>query len=170
MSWRQDSSAGAYVWDTAPLSDQEILCRDEEIRWLARHEQKQGKWKLINGRLAERGDLVASRGNYGAPGAYALAQAGTAVAMVGTTNIAWWNPTSYSPIPANSVGPMEAVESATATTFEDSSSINLLEEIRSKHKQWRSWVWVRTFSTQSCDAVADTGLVFIAPTPCIPKV
>jgi hypothetical protein len=52
-----DSTAGAYIWDTQPMSDEELLCRDEEIRWLMAHE-RQG-WGLINGRLKTDGTLTA---------------------------------------------------------------------------------------------------------------
>ena len=54
MSWRADSTLGAYVWDTQPMSDAELACRDEEIRWLMAHERQQ--WGLINGRLKEKCD------------------------------------------------------------------------------------------------------------------
>lgn len=57
MSWRRDSSAGATIWDTEPLSDVDIECRDEEIRWLMGQERQQ--WSLINGRIAGSGDPVA---------------------------------------------------------------------------------------------------------------
>lgn len=57
MSWRMDSTAGAHVWDTAPMSDEDLACRDEEIAWLMAHERQQ--WGLINGRLKAKGDPVA---------------------------------------------------------------------------------------------------------------
>jgi hypothetical protein len=57
MSWRQDSTAGAYIWDTQPMSDSDLLCRDEEIRWLMAHERQ--RWGLINGRLKKKADPTA---------------------------------------------------------------------------------------------------------------
>jgi hypothetical protein len=62
MSWRMDSSAGAAVWDTAPLSESDLACRDEEIRWLMGQERQ--SWNLINGRIAEKGDPMANVGMY----------------------------------------------------------------------------------------------------------
>jgi len=54
MSWRMDSTAGASIWDTQPLTTDELALRDEEIRWLIDHERQQ--WGLINGRLAGQKD------------------------------------------------------------------------------------------------------------------
>lgn len=54
MSWRKDSSMGGAVWDTEPLSTHDVLCRDEEIKWLVDHERQH--WGLINGRLVTKGD------------------------------------------------------------------------------------------------------------------
>lgn len=101
MAWRMDSTAGAHIWDTEPMSAPDLACRDEELRWLMRQEGR--RWSLINGRIAGSGDpTMMARGNYGAPAAYALDQANTGIA-VGTSNVALWTPASYSPIPANSV-------------------------------------------------------------------
>jgi hypothetical protein len=100
VSWRVDSTAGARIWDTQPLSDEGILERDEEIRWLKRHERKD--WKLVNGRLANSGDPIALEGTYGGVLAYPPAQNLTAVTG-GTSNVAWWSAALYSPLPANSV-------------------------------------------------------------------
>jgi hypothetical protein len=57
MSWRMDSTAGAAVWDTQPMTSDELACRDEEIRWLMAHERQ--RWGLINGRLADKAEPVA---------------------------------------------------------------------------------------------------------------
>jgi hypothetical protein len=100
MSWRLDSTAGAHVWDTQPLSDEEILGRDEELAWLRRHERQ--NWKLVNGRIAGQGDPTALEGTYGGVLAYPPAQ-NLAAVTGGTTNVAWWSAALYSPIPANSV-------------------------------------------------------------------
>jgi hypothetical protein len=54
MSWRPDSTSGAAVWDTEPMSPEDLACRDEEIRWLMAHERQ--SWGLINGRLKEKCD------------------------------------------------------------------------------------------------------------------
>lgn len=101
MGWRtNDSAVGCRTWDTEPMARDDILCRNEELEWIKRHQRK--GWKLINGRIAQSGDPVAVQGSYGGVLAYPPAQALTAVTG-GTTNVAWWTPTTYSPIPANSV-------------------------------------------------------------------
>jgi hypothetical protein len=100
MPWRIDSTAGAHVWDTQPMSDADLACRDEELKWLMVHEAR--RWKVVNGRIAQKGDPVMNRGNFSGPSAYANAQALAAVTG-GAANVRWWDPAIYSPIPVNSV-------------------------------------------------------------------
>jgi hypothetical protein len=93
VGWRQDSSAGAAVWDTEPLSPEDIRGRDEEIRWLIAHERQ--SWGLINGRIAGKGDPVA----YGTfAGLAAIPPAGT-LANVPSLNgeASLWNVALFSP-------------------------------------------------------------------------
>jgi hypothetical protein len=82
------------------MSADQLACRDEELAWLMRHERM--RWKVINGQLASRGEPVASSGQFAGPGAFSNAQALSAVTG-GTSNVAWWSPSVYTPIPANSV-------------------------------------------------------------------
>jgi hypothetical protein len=86
--------------DARELLPHELACRDEELTWLMRHHGSY--WKLINGQIAGKGVPTNTTGTYAGPGAFANAQAGAAVTG-GTTNVAWWSPATYSPIPANSV-------------------------------------------------------------------
>jgi hypothetical protein len=124
-----DSTAGAHVWDTQPMTGDELAVRDEELAWLMRHERR--NWRLINGRIAGKGDPVAAEGTYGALLAYPPAQSGTAVTG-GTANVAWWSAAVYSPIPANSVLAPQAyrviatgtvTSSATAQTLTPSANV-----------------------------------------------
>lgn len=93
MGWRRDSSAGAAVWDTEPLSSEEVLGRDEEIRWLMAHERQ--RWGLINGRLAEKADPTA----YGTfAGLSALPPAGTLANVASLSGEAsLWNVALFTP-------------------------------------------------------------------------
>lgn len=96
-----DSTAGAHVWDTEPLSEQGIACRDEEIRWLVAHERQQ--WGLINGRLKEQADPEAY-------GTYAGLAAIPPAASFNTTSLngeaALWTTSLFTPWLANTlVGP-----------------------------------------------------------------
>jgi hypothetical protein len=105
MPWRMDSTVGAHVWDTEPMTRDELAQRDEEIVWLKNHERR--NWKLINGRIAGSGDPTMLEGTYGGLVAYPPAQDLTAVTG-GTANVAWWTPALYTPLPANSVLSPEA--------------------------------------------------------------
>jgi hypothetical protein len=105
MSWRFDSTAGANIWETQPLSDDELKLRDEEIVWLK--QQGRRDWKVINGRLQRSGEPTMLEGTYGGLVAYPPAQDLTAVTG-GTANVAWWTPALYTPLPANSVLSPEA--------------------------------------------------------------
>lgn len=130
MGWRMDSSAGAALWDTEPLTNSDLACRDEELSWLMRQERR--NWKLINGRIAASGDPTASRGNYAANGAYALDQQNTGIALTGTTTAALWTPASYTPIPANSVQAPESFRvyaSGIVTTSTTSLTTTILPSI-----------------------------------------
>jgi hypothetical protein len=102
MSWRNDSTAGGFIWDTQPLTDAELQCRDEEIQWLIKHEKR--NWKLLNGRIIGSGAPTAmAEGTYGALGAYPLPGA-IAMAALTTTESAFIpaaNIATYTPIPAN---------------------------------------------------------------------
>jgi hypothetical protein len=100
LPWRMDSTAGAAIYDTQPMSDTDLALRDEELRWIRRHERRD--WKLINGRIANSGDPTALEGTYGGVLAYPPAQNLTAVTG-GTANVAWWSAALYTPLPANSV-------------------------------------------------------------------
>lgn len=93
MSWRRDSSAGACIWDTEPMSGEDVLSRDEEIHWLMAHERP--GWSLVNGRLVGSGDPTAY-GTYA--GLAALPPAGT-LANVPSLNGegSLWNVDLYSP-------------------------------------------------------------------------
>lgn len=102
MSWRMDSTAGAAIWDTQPLTSDDLALRDEEIEWLA--QQGRHQWKIINGRLAASGHPTANVGSYTSAGAYppTAAQTSTAVTTA-TPGTAIWTSTIYSPILANAV-------------------------------------------------------------------
>ena len=103
MGWRQDSSAGAYIFDTEVPVGQELLARDEELAWLIRRGRQD--WKLINGRIARKGDPVALQGLYGGLTALPPGAAAPTVAVTATTTpgVALWTTTLYTPIPANAV-------------------------------------------------------------------
>lgn len=99
MSWRQDSSAGATIWDTEPLSGEEVACRDEEIRWLMAHERQ--RWGLINGRLAEGGDPTAY-GTFAGLGAIPPAATLANVASL-SGEASLWNVALFTPWLANTL-------------------------------------------------------------------
>jgi hypothetical protein len=99
MGWRRDSSAGAAIWDTEPLTVEEVSCRDEEIRWMMAHERQ--RWGLINGRLAEKGDPTA----YGTfAGLGAMSPAGTLANVASLSGEAsLWNVSLFTPWLANAL-------------------------------------------------------------------
>jgi hypothetical protein len=129
-AWRRlDSAIGSYIWDTEPLGPDRTQDRDERLAWNLRRRRR--GWAVLNGHLTQPrsgvSDLIAElaareranwpgvlaglraagaptamRGNFSGPTAYTPAQALAAVTG-GTTNVAWWSPSTYSPIPANSV-------------------------------------------------------------------
>jgi len=84
------------------MSDEDLLCRDEEIRWLMAHE-RQG-WGLINGRLKEKCDPVM----YGTYAGIAANSPSNTLANVASLNgeASLWSTSLYTPWIANSlVGP-----------------------------------------------------------------
>ena len=83
MSWRMDSTAGAAIWDTQPLTSDDLALRDEEIEWLA--QQGRHQWKIINGRLAASGHPTANVGSYTSAGAYPPTAAQTSTAVTTAT-------------------------------------------------------------------------------------
>lgn len=105
MSWRTDSTAGAYIWDTEPMSRDDLLCRNEELAWLKA--DGRSRWKLINGRIAESGDpTMMAEGLYGGVMALPPAAAAPSVACTATTSgtaVALWTSGLYSPIPSNGI-------------------------------------------------------------------
>lgn len=132
MSWRMDSTAGAAIWDTQPLSTSDLALRDEEIRWLCKHQRP---WKLVNARIAEMGDPIANVGAYTSLGAYppTAAQTSTAVttATPGTTI---WTVSIWTPILANSVvagSGYRVAASGTIQTSTTSQTFNVLPSVGS---------------------------------------
>jgi hypothetical protein len=104
MAWRMDSTAGASIWDTEPMSRDELALRDEELDWLIRN-QKRG-WKLINGRLAASGAPTAmAEGTYGALAAYPLPTSEAALTLSATEQglIPAAHIPIYTPLPINGV-------------------------------------------------------------------
>lgn len=104
MSWRQDvSEAGAFIWDSEPLSRDDLRLRDEEIAYLLRQGRKD--WSLINGRIARGGQPVAmAEGTYGALGAYPLSGAlgGVTLSATESAGITNANQPIYVPLLGNS--------------------------------------------------------------------
>ena len=102
MPWRMDSTAGAAIWDTQPMSTDDLALRDDEIRWLMQKERQ--SWKLVNGRISQKGDPVANVGSYTSLGAYPPTQTQTSTAVTtATPGTAIWTSTIFSPILGNSV-------------------------------------------------------------------
>lgn len=99
MSWRMDSTAGAAIWDTEPMSGSDLACRDEEIRWLMAHERQ--RWGLINGRLAEKAEPVA----YGSYAGLSALPPATTLANVASLSgeAALWSTALFSPWLANAL-------------------------------------------------------------------
>ena len=131
MGWRSDSSAGAAIWDTEPLTTSELALRDEELTWLMR--QGRHQWRLINGRIARKGDPVASLGPYTSLGAQPVTQAQTpAVLATATPGTCLWTSTIWTPIPANTVvggQGFHCVASGTVQTSTTGQTLTLLPSI-----------------------------------------
>lgn len=104
MSWRWDSTAGATVWDTEPMSKDDLAVRDEELHWMIRT-QRRG-WKVINGRIAGSGVPTAmAEGTYGALDAYPMPASATGLTLSATEQgliPAAYIPV-YSPLPVNGI-------------------------------------------------------------------
>jgi hypothetical protein len=102
MSWRMDSTAGAAIWDTQPMSADELTLRDEEIRWLIAHERQD--WGLINGRLKADKALTAY-GTYAGMAAIPPTSSTGFQANVASINgeAALWTTSLFTPWLANSL-------------------------------------------------------------------
>ena len=99
MGWRKDSTAGVAISGTEPLTADDIRLRDEEIRWLMRHEQR--NWAHQRPDRPE-GRPIMSEGTYAALAGYPPAQALTA--STGTSaspGACLWSSATYTPINAN---------------------------------------------------------------------
>ena len=107
MSYRADSTAGRFAWETEPLSEDELKLRNEEIAWLIEHERP---WRLHNGRLIHRsqnergfGPLAMAEGTYGALAAYPPSGSFTGIALTATEASMITAQATYLPIPANGI-------------------------------------------------------------------
>lgn len=121
MSWKMDSTAGAAIWDTQPLAQDELAIRDEELAWLTN--QGRSQWKLVNGRIAKSGDPVANVGAYTSLGAYPPVQAQTSVAVTTSTpGTTLWTSTIWSPILGNAAIAGSAYHLAASGTVQSSTS------------------------------------------------
>jgi len=133
MSWRTDSSSGATIWDTEPLTRSELALRDEEIEWLA--QQGRHQWKLINGRLARKGDPIAAVGQYSALAANPPVNPQTSAALTtATPGTCLWTSTIWTPILANATvsgSAFHVVASGTVQTSTTSLTLTLLPSIGS---------------------------------------
>jgi hypothetical protein len=103
--WHADSSMGATIAETRPLSGDEVLLRDEEIAYLIRRARgSRGRnWKLINGRIAAAGVPVATEGTYGGLQAYPMPASATGLTLSATEQgliPAAYIPV-YTPLPIN---------------------------------------------------------------------
>lgn len=103
MGWRTDSSAGAYVWDTEPMTTDELQLRNEEIEWLI--QQGRRDWSLINGRIARSGEPVMGVGVYGSLIAYPLPGSPTGLTLSATESalVSTGNQPIYTPMLSNSI-------------------------------------------------------------------
>jgi hypothetical protein len=103
MGWRFDSTAGATVYDTEPMTRDDLALRDEELAWMIR-EGRRG-WKLINGRIAASGEPTNAEGTYGALAAYPLPVSETALTLSATEQglIPAAHIPIYTPLPINGV-------------------------------------------------------------------
>jgi hypothetical protein len=100
---------GGYIFDTQPMTTDELALRDEELTWLCRHERRD--WKLINGRITGRGrefpmgPVAMAEGTYGALGAYppSASIAGPAMSTTEAGILSAANIAIYTPMPPNSI-------------------------------------------------------------------
>jgi hypothetical protein len=72
-----------------------------------------------------------------------------------------FRPESSPPIPSGTVGESQPIESVDAAELVDSSSEDLLNEIRKKHKQVRSWPFVATASLVGLGFAAVNNLLWV---------
>jgi hypothetical protein len=109
MGWRKDSSMGAYIFDTEPMSPADLACRDEELNWLIN--EKQRSWRLLNGRLIGSADdsfplgPLAAGGVYGGIAALPIPAsiAGPAMSTTEAGILSAGNIAVYTPMLANSI-------------------------------------------------------------------
>lgn len=104
MSWRMDSTAGAAIYDTEPMSTGDLALRDEELQWLIRNEKR--GWKLINGRIVGSGHPTAmAEGTYGALLAYPMPASESALTLSATEQglIPSAHIPIYTPLPINGI-------------------------------------------------------------------
>jgi len=131
--WRYDSSAGATIWDTEPMSKEDLACRDEELAWLIR-EQRRG-WRLINGRIAGSGAPTAmAEGTYGSLDAYPLPASEAALTLSATEQglIPAAHIPIYTPLPINGILSPQAyryVLSGIGTTVATSGTLTMTPRI-----------------------------------------
>lgn len=103
MSWRRDSSAGATIWDSEPMTEVDLKLRDEELHWLIKNEKR--GWKVINGRIAGSGLPTANEGTYGGLDAYPLPASEAALTLSATEQglIPSAHIPVYAPLPINGI-------------------------------------------------------------------
>jgi hypothetical protein len=105
--WHADSSMGATIAETRPLSRDEVLLRDEEIAYLIRRARgSRGRnWKLINGRIAAAGVPTAGEGTYGALQSYPLPASETGLVLSATEQglVPAAHIPIYTPLPINGI-------------------------------------------------------------------
>ena len=120
MRWQRDSSGGLVVADWTP---DKLLARNEELAWLMAHER--GKWGLINGQIAKKGDpTMMAEGTYGALAAYPPPAALTSLTMAASE--ALLIPSAmlpiYTPFPINGILAPQAYRIAIAGRYTTSTS------------------------------------------------
>lgn len=123
MPWRDDSTLGAFIWDTQPMTTDDLALRDEELTWLLQHEKR--NWKLINGRITgsdrsfPMGPVAMAEGTYGALGAYPppASIAGPAMSTTEAGILSAANIAIYTPMPANSILAPQAWRYVYAMTY-----------------------------------------------------
>lgn len=103
MPWRQDSTFGPFIYDTQPMTTDDLALRDEELTWLIQHGRRD--WSLINGRIVRSGDPMATAGVYGGLNAYppSVGIAGPAMSTTEAGILSAANIAVYTPMPPNSL-------------------------------------------------------------------